>query len=57
MVEQITLDEQQAAAAGYQAQGLGSGAVLLVAAGVFYAARRRIERLENVSEQLTTESA
>ena len=57
MVEQITLDEQQAAATGYQAQGLGSGVVLLVAAGLYYTARRRLKRPEEGMEERTTASA
>jgi len=46
LVDQITSDEREAAAEGYRAQGLGSGAALLLAAGIFYAARRRIEQHE-----------
>ena len=44
VVDEITSYERQAAVEGFRAQGLGSGVMLLAAAGLFYAARRRIDR-------------
>ena len=46
VVNLLTADERQAAVEGYRAQGLGGGAMLLSAAGLFYLARRRIDRNE-----------
>lgn len=45
-VDQIQEFQREAAVEGYRAQGVGSGTMLLIAAGIFYFTRRRIDRRE-----------
>jgi hypothetical protein len=57
LVNQETADERQAGVEGFRAQGLGGGVILLSAAGLFYLARRRVERNEAAIERRETEPA
>ncbi|MFZ4486302.1 MAG: MFS transporter [Candidatus Nanopelagicales bacterium] len=57
LVNQETADERQAGVEGFRAQGLGGGVMLLSAAGLFYLARRRVERNEAAIERRETEPA
>jgi hypothetical protein len=57
LVNQVTAYERQSAVDGFRAQGLGGGVMLLSAAGLFYLARRRVERNEAASEGRETEFA
>ena len=55
LVDEVTSYERQAAVEGFRAQGVGSGFMLLAAAGIFYVARRRIDGNEAAIERRVTE--
>ena len=55
LVDEVTSYERQAAVEGFRAQGVGSGFMLLAAAGIFYVARRRIDGTEAAIERRVTE--
>ena len=50
-VDEVELFMQQAYLGGFWAQGVASGTVLLVAAGMFYVGRRKMDRREALQEQ------
>ena len=50
-VDEVELFMQQAYLGGFWAQGVASGTVLLVASGIFYVGRRKMDRREALQEQ------